>query len=597
MTIDLDNAQRAVAEAPADARLVVTAGAGQGKTEVVAARLRYLAEEEELSSSTELMVLSFSRAAVQAVRTRVEHYDLGETNVRTFDSFASYLLVENGIEPIGSFANRIRQAAKLLGDQSKDLDGLEEIRHVILDEVQDLVGDRAEMVLALLSRLDDDAGFTALGDPLQGIYDFTLEDSRSQLSSSEFHNALTNKYGALPLGLQRNYRAQGRFPKEVVGLGHSIRDLDDVTSADRAMTQFEYTLPHSGEVADWSFLVEEESGRTAVLCETNAEVLRVSRFLAAQGVQHVVRRPAQEFGAAPWIAEVFRGLTGPEVARTDVESVIESMLESILRDRIPEDAWYLLKGAEGRSRSMYQLNLARIRSQIRSGAIPLTLTQPDSAKVIVSTVHRAKGLEFDRVYFVHPNYDHSDSADWAEVRQRYVALSRARDEVAVIDIPREWTWFKKVAGRQRECKKSWKRNTYVAAMEVSSGDVLTDKPTPAELVSGAGAQETLRGATPGMTLAGVFDPSMSDEDHPVFSIRTERGDELGWTTRDFGTELVNLFGYRFTDGWDGAVLNGIRLVSVETAAGDPQLTRDAGIGDSGLWLVPRVTGLVTPSND
>ena len=42
------------------------------------------------------------------------------------------------------------------------------MRHVLVDEIQDLVGPRAQLVMALL-RLAD-AGFTLFGDPAQAIY-------------------------------------------------------------------------------------------------------------------------------------------------------------------------------------------------------------------------------------------------------------------------------------------------------------------------------------------------------------------------------------------------------------------------------------------
>ena len=90
--VDLNHEQLAVVEAAVDARLLVVAGAGQGKTEVVASRIDYLVKSEDLSASREVLVLSFSRAAVTAVRTRLHDRDVPAANVRTFDSFAGQLL-------------------------------------------------------------------------------------------------------------------------------------------------------------------------------------------------------------------------------------------------------------------------------------------------------------------------------------------------------------------------------------------------------------------------------------------------------------------------------------------------------------------------
>ncbi len=592
MSLDLDAAQLAVAEAPADARRLVIAGAGQGKTEVVAARLRYLAEEEMLSSSTELMVLSFSRAAVHAVRSRIEGHEMAECNVRTFDSFASYVLIENDQEPFGDFDSRIRQATRLIRDHEGELEGVGGIRHVILDEVQDLVGDRAEMVLELLKRLhreDSEVGFTALGDPLQGIYDFTLESSQSKCRSEEFFAALTGDLNAGLVALEKSYRATGDFPRRVVGIGDQLREESTGDRADSVLGAFTDTLPHSGVVRNWSFLGAGE-GTTAVLCQTNGEVLHVSRLLAKAGVRHVVRRPARSYGAAAWLTDVLQDLPGPSVGRSDVESAVEHRLEGDLR----ENAWYLLKGAAGTSRSMHQLDLGRLRNRIRSGAVPLTLTQPDTANVVVSTVHRAKGLEFDRVFFVHRGYEPEGTDPWDSVHLRYVAMSRAREDISVIDLPSRYSWFDdRRANRQRERKNSKQGTQYTAAVEMIGDDVEDRRPLHMD-AAGADVANALRSLEPGSEVDAVFERLSDDMEVPIFALRTPSGEGIGVTKPTFGQLLAAEFGYRYPAGWDGVAVRGIRLAAVETVACDPQFTEAAGMGRSGLWLVPRLTGLVVP---
>lgn len=587
MVMILDDDQAAVAEQPAESRRLVLAGAGQGKTEVVAARLAHLADEEELSLSAEVLVLSFSRAAVHAVRERVEGRGIVQPNVRTFDSFASYLLAENGLEPVGSFAVRIRQATKLLGGQEY-CEGIDEIRHLIVDEVQDLVGDRAEMVLALLDRLGEDVGFTALGDPLQGVYDFTLDDSQSKRTSSEVFDALTGRFGAEGMRLRNNYRAQGPFPKDVVQLSDTLRSEVHPGRAAELLLRFQNTLPHAGVVHDWAFL-EDGQGRSAILCETNGEVLLVSKALTRAGVRHVVRRQARDFGAAAWVYAVLGNLKGPKVARKDVEDAIAENLDGDLSD----EAWYLLRGAEGAGGSMHQLDLPRLRGQIRSGAIPLTLTESDDADVIVSTIHRAKGLEFDRVFLLYRGYEALEQDAWESIRQRYVALSRARNDVSVIDLGADYSWFRTVYGRRRQYKKSKANKPYVKAIEVTSADVTTDRPFSGRL-SAAEVQMRLQQLTPGTPLTGFHDPALSGEGEPVFVLQTPDGDDIGATTRELGVELQACFGFWFDDGWDNETLVGASVVAVETAAGETARGEQAGLGTSGLWLVPRISGLVTP---
>lgn len=248
--VELNEEQRAVVEAPIEERLLVIAGAGQGKTEVVSSRIKFLVSEEELSASSEVLVLSFSRAAVTAVRNRLKAREVAHANVRTFDSFANQILTEANIEPIGSFDARIRKATKALKEAEEVPYLVEELRHVILDEIQDLVGDRAKFVQTIVQKLDDDAGITALGDPLQGIYDFQLRDSQCQITSTELFDFLASECGARQVGLGANYRARGDDPKRVVDLGHELRETADTGEARMLLDEFENTLLSLGEIEE-----------------------------------------------------------------------------------------------------------------------------------------------------------------------------------------------------------------------------------------------------------------------------------------------------------------------------------------------------------
>jgi DNA helicase II / ATP-dependent DNA helicase PcrA len=62
--------QKAIIPAPATARLLVEAGPGTGKTEVVARRLAWLLGAGNLRPG-DILVLSFSRSAVKALVARI----------------------------------------------------------------------------------------------------------------------------------------------------------------------------------------------------------------------------------------------------------------------------------------------------------------------------------------------------------------------------------------------------------------------------------------------------------------------------------------------------------------------------------------------
>lgn len=590
--IALNDDQVQVVEAPVDSRLLVVAGAGQGKTEVVASRIDFLVKTEGLSASREVLVLSFSRAAVTAVRRRLHDRDVPAANVRTFDSFAGQLLLDAAVEAAGSYESRIRQATQLLSDGDEVPPAVEDLRHIVIDEIQDLVGDRADFVMALLRLVQPDVGVTGLGDQLQGIYDFQLEESRSKTSSQEVFDALTEEFSCQEVGLGRNYRARGKDPKRVVQLGDELRKTKSLAVAQRLLADLESDLLPLGEIDEWAHIVPAKDKMTAVLCATNGEVLRVSKYFNDHGIKHAVRRQAQDFGAAKWIAGAMTPLSGPRERRSEVESALAIALgvEDV------EDYWYLLKGAEGRSSSHDSLDIPRIARLVKSRAIPLTLTEPDQANVIVSTVHRAKGLEFDRVFILEPGHLHDDEDKWAAVRRDYVALSRARDEIFSCELPRSRAWFREerwLPGRLLERVRSQNGKQRTRAMEFQYDDVEVGVPGCAGDVSAAAVQNELRRSDlVGTRMVASLDLATTTPELPFYLLTGENGNLVGRTSESFGIAFRAAFGLRH--GRYPTKLNGLALVSVETVAGDPRFAERVGLGPTDFWLAPRVVGLAQP---
>lgn len=592
--IALNDAQRKVVEASIDERLLVIAGAGQGKTEVVALRIDHLVHTEDLSASAEVLVLSFSRAAVTAVKARLNVREVPAANVRTFDSFAGQLILEADEEPVGSFEARIRKATQLLHEAAETPDLIADLRHVVIDEVQDLVGDRADFVIEILRAVGEDVGITALGDPLQGIFDFQLGESRSRTASTAVLHALKHEFGCTEVQLGQNYRARGKGPKRVVKLGERLRATTDPDEADALIVDLESKLLDLGEIGEWADLVSREDVRTAVLCASNPDVLRVSRYLSDRDIRHAVRRQAQDFGAAKWIGRCLTSISGQTVDRSEVEAALAEVLDSLEI----EQAWYLLKSVAADKRGRDALNLRRLRTSIRTNMLPLTLTEPDNANVIVSTVHRAKGLEFDRVFLVAPNFEHQDADEWEIIRREYVALSRARDEIYICGLPRARSSFETMRwlpGRRVERvynPKTGKKR--VKAFEFLYDDVDVTEPAAGAGVDAQGVQENLRDSDlVGANVEAVLDHDTSSAELPSYLLTTEEGYLLGRTSESFNVAFNQTFGRRGGGIFPGRLF-GLTLVSVETVAGEPRKTERHEIGLSGLWLAPRITGLVEP---
>lgn len=592
----LDASQREVAEAYPDARLLVTAAAGQGKTEVLIARVKSLVDAG-LNPADEILVLSFSRAAIETVRKRSREHDLDGLQIRTFDSFAAQILIDMEEETAGdSYEARIRKAtAYLQGDDVPDR--VSYLKHVLVDEMQDLVGDRAELVLGLFRSLDEDFGFTVFGDPLQGIYDFQLEqdDCRSSLSAADLAETLVQDFGAHQQRLMKHYRAITDRTRELISVGDEIRALGPLEgpacqTAHQLIEAFRTQVVSSSILSESGALEPPDGKTTALLCSTNYEVLVASELLWEHGYPHIVRRAAQDMSVAPWVHTLFRDLEDRTYSATDMKD----RLKNHFGDQAA-DLWLALKTAEGNHAAYESLNVPRLSQRLRTRSIPLTLTVADTAPLILSTVHRAKGLEFNNVLHLQPQAGSPAAEESAAtLKQRYVAMTRAREEVISTRLPQKLPRADKTNGRWLE-QAYGKYGRYTRRMEFQNSDIDDGAPFyptdgDAQSVQDKLVLEDLLGKVVTGTLQ--FQPMFGEA--PRYVLATEEGQVIGRTSQSFAYALKKSFGLRRGSGtnWPRG-FTGARVTSIECATGHPDETRLIGLGSSGMWLVPRLTGLIS----
>ena len=85
---------------------------------------------------------------------------------------------------------------------------------------------------------------------------------------------------------------------------------------------------------------------------------------------------------------------------------------------------------------------------------------------------------------------------------------------------------------------------------------------------------------------------------PRYVLTTSDGREIGRTSQQFGYDLKKTFGFAYSRNWKWpAGFTGARVTSIECATGHPEETRLSGLGSSGMWLVPRLTGLIRQIRD
>lgn len=230
-------------------RIIINAGPGTGKTWALIERIIHMINEERAAAEN-ILVLCFSRSAVEVIRSRLAEaagndrigYEWKNVDVRTFDSFSTYMLAwvqENHKEllPVRflleacDYEQRIMTATSVL---KKKKDMLESYEHIIVDEVQDLVGNRAELVLAMLKGLPDTCGFTVLGDSCQALYDYMAKDDPTVMSSGKFYRDIFQGFpNAGYYTLTENHRQGDSFGQLTIPYRKAILtgSVQDRTSA------------------------------------------------------------------------------------------------------------------------------------------------------------------------------------------------------------------------------------------------------------------------------------------------------------------------------------------------------------------------------
>ncbi|SEG94124.1 UvrD/REP helicase N-terminal domain-containing protein [Thermomonospora echinospora] len=596
--------QLKIAQQPWEARTLVTAEAGSGKTFCLIHRLVYLVEEEGLEAA-DLLVLSFSRAAVREIRDRLAVHGgyAQDVDVRTFDSYATWVLAET--DPDGSWQStdydgRIRAATDLIRKSEDASDLLKDLRHVVVDEVQDLVEERADLVKAVMEKVD--GGFTLLGDPAQGIYSFQIKNREERIrGAAALYEWIRGAYDGdlIEASLTENFRARTAEAQVARAFGPPLGLPDADYRAIQRNLRTEL-LAHEGgylgSLTDAVPVLQEVTSPTAVLCRNNGEALLISREFHRHGVSHRLQRAAQDRVIPKWVAEIFLRFDWPRPSRADVMNLLES---TRLGDELTADlAWDLIKRVDGSPHNRAALDLNAVRRNLARGTVPDELVRQAQTNLVVSTIHRVKGLEFDQVVVVDPGDASDDPVDQAEsARTLYVAMTRPRDRLLWVKPVSSLSkaHLKQIADdRWAECGYGKYRNSRFG-MEVRGSDVHSEDPagTLGYLSDPERIQSYLFEKVPDGAPVSLIRLDESDHQAPPRYAIQHEGIHIGITSESFGWALHRTLkvGPKWRVRRWPQRIEYVRVDSVETIVGSEAAGANAGLGEFGVWLRPRINGL------
>jgi len=474
--------QIAIVSAPASENMLVLAGPGSGKTRVVVHRCAYLLRVARIPSSS-ILILCFNRQAASSLRRRL--WDLVGSDaigvtVLTYHGLAMRLsgtsfadrLAQDGDEGI-DFDVLIDQAIRLLKGED-DFQGLgqDDLRdkllagyqHILVDEYQDIDQRQYDLVSALAGRTleDEDAKLTimAVGDDDQNIYSF-------RGANVAFIRQFEKDYKAHFHHLVENFRSTAHII--AAGNAHISENHD------RMKTEYPIRINKGRERlapgGDWTFLDPFSKGRVqilkvsnrnaqaqalvsqleklkkcnpsllwsdcAVLSRTHEELAPIRAALEYVGVPVAYSRQDLKLPIGR-VREVQQFFATLEPLRTDLKRATE--LESLLAE---------LAGPEPVSRhpwwGMLATCLQAWHEETGNSELPVqqaidylweALVEQKRDRfmgdgVFLSTVHFAKGTEFDHVFVVDGGWKPRLGEEEEERRVYYVAMTRAKQTLSL----------------------------------------------------------------------------------------------------------------------------------------------------------------------
>lgn len=417
----------------------VTAPPGAGKTHNLIEKLKYLSEVNNAANS--ILVLCYTRAAVSEIRSRLEeavrneelHDDIKRIYIVTFDSFATRVLLDRSISVNGmNYDVRIETASSEI---AKDPSILKDVLHFIVDETQDLVGVRADLVKNILDSVSIDTGITLFGDPLQGIYDYEVRNAHTMITSVELNRYIRNKFSSLQILQLKENRRQIESLKY---FSRQCRQLLESENADNIKHFFDLLsrIQSAGGVKALHRNSFPKDEVTAILCRNNGEVLDISDQMNAYGVRHIVRRTEDMTYYPDWIVDLFM---------EETELIGQERIHAILTNRLPDSATtdqiFRALTQDGRGNGEYIFSKKLKRALQKNENLDIQYAEKGN-NIILSTIHQAKGREFDNVILVQSDpawREYEDLFDEAKVY--YVGITRARKRLLRADISNRNSYF------------------------------------------------------------------------------------------------------------------------------------------------------------
>ncbi|MDD3962349.1 MAG: RecQ family ATP-dependent DNA helicase [Bacteroidales bacterium] len=406
--------------------IVVAAGPGSGKTRVLVHKLASLLLMEDVKHE-QLLMLTFSRSAATEFKKRLIKLIGNAANyieIKTFHSYCFDLLGK-----VGSLEKSDLILKKTVEKiQNKEVEVSRITKTVlVIDEAQDMDEEEFNLIKVLMEQ-NEEMRVIAVGDDDQNIFEF-------RGANSKYLEQFIDGYKAVKYELVENFRSKSNlvnFTNQwVQRISHRLKNTSIIPNqtnngiikiiryqSSNIITPFVQDIVNTGL-----------TGTTCVLTKTNEEALQITGMLLKHGMQAKLIQTNEGFSLynlleiryflnqLDLVDDVF--LISDEVWATAKRELIGKFSQS---NKL-EVCKNIIKDFEATNpKKKYKSDLQVF---IRESRLEDFLNESGET-IFVSTIHKAKGKEFDHVFLMLDNFN--PATDEAK-RSLYVAMTRAKQNL------------------------------------------------------------------------------------------------------------------------------------------------------------------------
>lgn len=412
--------------------IVVFAAPGSGKTRVLVHKLAALYQLEDVKHEG-LLMLTFSRSAVHEFKARL--FDImgnaaSYIEIKTFHAYCFDLLGRVG--DLNEAKDIVHQACIKIQNGEVETNRIAKTV-LVIDEAQDMNAEQFELITTLMQH-NEDMRVIAVGDDDQTIYAFAG-------ASPDYMRKLLNDFDATSYDLNENHRSATKIVDFCNGFAKHIsqrlktQEVVAVSPQQGRVLIVNFTGNILTHLLDQIRTAYNSTRSVAVLTQTNDEAIWLAGQLGKVDIPHKLVQSNQGFRLHDLLEiRVFEHYLAiqteqitldPKTWQNAKQKTAQYLAQS---QNLPilHNILHSFELANPKRKYVSDWRIFIQESQLED------FYHPEKGVVTLSTIHKAKGREFDQVFVLIDKTALNHPLNDTKKREFYVAFSRAKSDLTLL---------------------------------------------------------------------------------------------------------------------------------------------------------------------